>query len=458
MIALFDEFLEKHQVLTATSDLLHYGKDHAEYFSPTPAFILLPENIQQVQQIVALCNANQLTLVPSGGRTGLSGGAVATNGEIVLSLERMRTILNVKALDRTLTCQAGVITENIHEEAAKHDLYFPIKLASQGSSQIGGNIATNAGGVNVIKYGCVRDWVLGLKIVTGKGTLLDLNGSLYKNQTGYDLKSLIIGSEGTLGIIVEATLKLTQLPTDITRVLCAVESIDSVHPLLAVIREKFEQLSAFEYFADQALQFVLKHNELRAPFQQQHPYFVLIEIENTSRNKIENAFVEVFSAGLVSDVIISASAKQAREIMGLRELISETLSSHHTVHRNDLSVSVGDAIAFIKDFSDLTQKEYPQFPVIVYGHLGDGNLHVEIIKPEELSVDDFHKHCQAKDCKIFELVQKYEGSISAEHGVGLLKKPYLSFSRSKPEIQLMRDIKKIFDPNGILNPGKIFDP
>ena len=446
-------------VLEDQPSLEFYGRDWIKDFKPAPSLIVLPETSEQVQEILKLCNEKNVAVVPSGGRTGLSGGATATNGEVVVSLERMRKILEVNQVARTLTCQAGVVLERIQNEAAQVGLYFPVDFSSRGSSQIGGNLATNAGGIRVIRYGNMRDWVLGLTVVTGSGELIELNGALVKNNSGYDLRHLMIGSEGTLGIITEVTLRLTTPPRDTARVLCGLSGNEQILPLLAFCRAKLRDLSAFEFMERRALQEVLQHRSLRDPLSQQYPTYILAEVELNhagAAEELTEVFGEAYERGLILDVVVSESSAQAQELMNLRDLISETLSAHYTLHKNDISVPVISVPPFLHDLHTLINSAYPAMRVVVFGHVGDGNLHVNVLKTSSISDSDFWESCKDADHKIFSLVQKYRGSISAEHGVGILKRSFLPYSRSTEEIELMKGIKRVFDPQGVLNPGKIF--
>ncbi len=448
-------------VLSDESSRQFYGRDWIKDFTPSPSFVVLPSTTAQVQQVVRLCNELSVPLVPSGGRTGLSGGATATNGEVILSLERMRKIMEVNRIDRTLRCEAGVVLEKIQVEALSHGLYFPVDFSTRGSSQIGGNLATNAGGIRVIRYGNIRDWVVGLTVVAGNGETFSLNGSLFKNNTGYDLRHLMVGSEGTLGIITEVTLRLTTPPKDVARVLCGLRSNDDVLPLLTFCRDSLRDLSAFEFMERRALQEVLQHRGLRDPFSQPYPAYILAEVElnhPAAPESLVSVFGEAYEKNIILDVVVSESSAQAQELMNLRDLISETLSSHYTLHKNDISVPVPSIPAFLHELHATINEAYPALRAVVFGHVGDGNLHVNILKTSNISDGQFWSECHEADHKIFALVEKHHGSVSAEHGVGLLKRDFLPYSRSEAEIEIMRGIKRAFDPRGILNPRKIFVP
>lgn len=459
MLNHFSSILEPDQIVQDDASLRDYGKDWLKDFTPDPLAILMPRTLEQVRSVVLVCSQHGIPLVPSGGRTGLSGGATATKKELVLSLSRLNKILGVNRISRTIRCEAGVVTQRVQEEAARNGLYFPVDFASKGSSQIGGNIATNAGGIRVIRYGNIRDWVLGLKVVTADGALLDLNGALFKNQAGYDLRSLFIGSEGTLGVIVEATLKLASPPSEVMRSICAVEDLSRILDVLTRIRDEVRGVSAFEFFTENALSKVLKHHGLRDPFRRRYPNYVLIEVEHAAHDSesLELSVGKLLEDGTVADAVISQGSQQAGELMALRELISETLSANHVLHKNDISVPIDAIPEFIRAMDKKVSDNYPGFEVVTFGHIGDGNLHVNILKPADMASDVFYDHCRKADHQLFTLVQSFKGSVSAEHGVGLLKKEFLGYTRAPEEIEYMKAIKRAFDPKNILNPGKVFD-
>lgn len=434
-----------------------YGQDWTRIFSPNPAAVVFPTTVEQIQRLVELANARHIALVPSGGRTGLSGGAVACQGEVVVSFERMNRILAFDPIDRSVTCEPGLITENLQQFAREQGLYYPIDFAARGSSEIGGNIATNAGGIKVIRYGMTRDWVTGIKVVTGKGNLLDLNKGLIKNASGYDLRHLFIGSEGTLGFIVEATLKLTRPPKEANVILLGVPALASVMAVFTAFRNALE-INAFEFFSQPALTHVLAKG-LTRPFETETPYYVLIEFEYTSSTDQETAlgiYEYCADQGWLTDGVISQSEIQATELWRLREDITESIASY-LPYKNDVSVRISRVPEFLTDIDGLLSREYPDFEVIWFGHIGDGNLHLSVLKPPGLDQSTFLEKCQTVNQQLFSVLRRHGGSISAEHGVGLVKKPYLEYTRDPAEIACMRAIKQAFDPNNIMNPGKIFD-
>jgi FAD/FMN-containing dehydrogenase len=443
---------------TDPDSLLQYGRDWTRAQQPAPLAVALPGSIAEVQQLVRLAVDQGLAIVPSGGRTGLSGGAVAARGELVIALDRLNAIDGFSAVDRSVRCGAGVLTAQLQQFAEAQGLFYPVDFAASGSSQIGGNVATNAGGIKVIRHGMTRDWVLGLKVVTGTGELLELNRGLLKNNTGYDLRHLMIGSEGTLGLIVEVTVALCEPPPELAVMVLGVVDMAAVLEILHSARPQLE-LHAFEFFSELALARVVEHQGLQRPFETAAPYYALLEFAQPDAAAMEAAmavFEQVVEAGWVVDGTISQSHAQARSLWRLREDISETLS-RWTPYKNDISATVSAMPALLAEIEAVVGEQYPEFDIVWFGHIGDGNLHLNVLKPDALAMDEFQRRCAEVSRWVFEAVRRHGGSISAEHGVGLLKKPFLEFSRSPEEIALMRQIKQAFDPHGILNPGKIFD-
>jgi FAD/FMN-containing dehydrogenase len=445
------------RVLTDATDLEHYGRDWTRRWTPDPLAIALPASVEEVQAVVRWANAQGVAIVPSGGRTGLSGGAVAANGELVVSLERMNRVLGLDAVDRTLTVQAGLPLQAAQDAAREHGLQYPVDFAARGSCSIGGNIATNAGGIRVLRYGNTREWIAGLKLVAGNGELMELGRSLVKNSSGYDLRHLAIASEGTLGIVVEATLKLTDPAPPTNVMLLALPSFDALMRVFDAFRSRL-QLQAFEFFTDVALRHVLAHGA-QAPFTETYPFYVVTEFASDEASEAEAmaAFEECLNDGLASDGVLSASDAQAAQLWRLREGIAESLAQYMP-YKNDVSVRLSAMPAFLAETQALLAREYPQFDVVWFGHIGDGNLHINILKPEAMTQDTFVADCERVTRLLADVLHTHGGSISAEHGIGLVKKKYLSSTRSDAEIAAMRGIKAALDPNGLMNPGKVFDP
>ncbi len=445
-------------VTTDPAELQELGRDWTRVYTPKPLAVALPRNAAQVAEILRRCNAAKVPVVPSGGRTGLAGGAVAANGELVLSLSRMNAIGPVDVLGRTVRVEAGAVTQAVHEHCQASGLTWPVDFASKGSSEVGGNIATNAGGIRVIRYGLTRSWVAGLEVVLANGDLLTIGGALEKDNTGIDLRQLFIGSEGVLGVIVAATLRLTRLPGSTRVMLFAVPDLEGVVRLFREAREAPMTLDAFEFFTDKCLARVTRHRNLVSPLSEAASHYVVLEAEWPDDEAADAWLAGLFERGVVTDGTMAQHASQAASLWSLRESISESLSATGLPHKNDIALPLASLESFCADLEATIGARYPSWEVCLFGHIGDGNLHVNIMKPDDLDKAAFLAKTSEVDHVMFELVKRYRGSISAEHGIGLLKKPYLGYTRSAEEIAAMRAIKRVMDPNGILNPGKVFDP
>lgn len=438
-------------------DLETYGRDWTRVYTPAPSIVAFPRSTAEVAAVLARCDAHGVPVVPSGGRTGLAGGAVARDGELVLSLSRMRAMGAVDPLGLTVHVEAGAVTEAVHQHCAPHGLTWPVDFASKGSSQVGGNIATNAGGVKVIRYGLTRQWVLGLVVVTARGEVLRLNGALEKNNTGLDLRQMFIGTEGILGVITEATLKLTRVPPPQTVFLLGVDALQGVLALFEWARRGPFVLSAFEFFTDRCLARLRRHRKVRPPFDTPCSHYVLLEVEASDPDGLSTWAARLFEEGLARDGTMSQDASQAAALWSLREGISEALSATGLPHKNDIALPVASLRAFCDELEALLASRYPDWELCLFGHIGDGNLHVNVMKPDAMPRDDFFSKTHEVDAQMFDLVRRHHGSVSAEHGIGLLKKPWLGYSRSPQEIELLRSFKRVLDPNNTLNPGKVFD-
>ncbi|HEV2539798.1 MAG TPA: FAD-binding oxidoreductase [Frateuria sp.] len=445
------------RLLTDLADLIHYGRDWTRRWGPAPLAVALPVSVDQVRAIVRWANDRQIALVPSGGRTGLSGGAVAARGELVLSLERMNRVLGFDATDRLLEVEAGITLHAVHEAARAHGLLYPVDFAARGSCTIGGNVATNAGGIRVVRYGTTREWIGGLTVVAGNGELLELNRGLVKNSSGYDLRQLMIGSEGTLGVVVGAQLKLTEPPPPAQTMLLALPHMDALMRVFALFRSQLK-LQAFEFFTDVALRHVLAHGAQRA-IDSDQPYYVVTEYDAVDERD-EHAALQAFESGVregwISDGVIAQNEAQAAMLWRLREGITESLAPSKP-YKNDIALRIGAMPAFLHEMQALLAREYPQMEVVWFGHIGDGNLHINVLPPQDMAQAEFLARCERVTQLLADALQRHGGSISAEHGIGLVKRAYLGSTRSVAEIALMRGVRGAFDPNGILNPGKLFD-
>ena len=454
-------------LLLAGDDLAYYGSDRCKGAWPVaPGAVALPRSIEQVQSILRLCTRERVAVVPSGGRTGLTGAATAINGELVISLQRLDAMLDIDVPGRLLRCQAGATVQAVQDAAKSAGLAYAVDFAAKGSAQIGGSIATNAGGVKVIRYGLTRERVAGLEVVLADGERLSLGGALVKNNTGYDLRQLFIGSEGTLGIIVEVTLALSQPAAGHVVALCAVEGDASVAELFTRLRRSSLVLSAFECFDRGCVERVAAHRgrEQAGPLETLGPVQVLVEIELPSAetqdaSPVHDALLELLAesqeAGEILDAVVAQTEVQARELWAWREDISESLHAF-TPHKADVAVPVRSVSKFVARWREAVARELPEIPALCFGHVGDGNLHLNLLRPDSMTLAQFLERCHAFDPIMYGLVREYSGSVSAEHGIGLLKRDYLDYTRSSREIASMRSIKQIFDPLGILNPGKVF--
>ena len=394
----------ENQIKTDPDDLAVWGTDWTRSFTVDPLAVVLPESTEQVAELVKRAPEWGVSLVPSGGRTGLSGGAVAPNKEVVVSLDRMNKILAFFEADKIVHCQAGVVTQQLQEFAADHGMFYPVDFSSSGSSQLGGNVATNAGGIRVIRYGLTRRWVAGLTVVTGTGEVMRLNHGLMKNATGYDLRHLFIGSEGTLGIVVEVEMRLMPQPSEQQVMVLAVPKL---HDILKVLQQ-FQSnlaLSAFEFFSDLALQKVLEHREVQRPFASASPFYALLEFDADQLEIANTAFETSVESGWAVDGVVSQSLSQAAALWELREGISESIAPY-TPYKNDISVRIGEIPGFLEDVNRVVTEHYPDLEVVWFGHIGDGNLHLNILRPESVSIEEFYERCHKISPELFALIQQ----------------------------------------------------
>jgi FAD/FMN-containing dehydrogenase len=444
-------------VTREAAERAEYGRDWTRVEEPAPCAVAFPRSTEEVARVVRLCGEHGVAVVPSGGRTGLAGGAVAARGELVLSLAKMRAMHAVDGVGGTVRVQAGAVTQAVHEHCAPHGLTWPVDFASKGSSTVGGNIATNAGGVKVIRWGLTRQWVLGLQVVLASGEVLDGASALEKNNTGLDLRQLFIGTEGTLGVVTEATLKLARLPRHLDVLLFAVDDLPAVVRLFREVRASAFTLSAYEMFTAACLARVLAHRKLRDPLDAPASHYVLLELEDAEDAALEAWVQTLFERGLVRDGTLAQSSTEARDLWALRESISESLSATGFPHKNDIALPIAALEAFCAELGALFARRYPGWEVCLFGHIGDGNLHVNVIKADGEDKATFLARVKDADRDMFDLVKAHGGSVSAEHGIGLLKKPWLAWTRSPVELAAMKAVKQALDPRGVLNPGKIFD-
>jgi hypothetical protein len=455
---LFQTILPDERIADEPDQLTEYGKDRTKVIQPDPAVIVFPKTTEEVQSIVRLCYERQIPIVPSGGRTGYAGAAVAPDKEVVISFDKMHRLVNIDIESGSVEVESGMILENLQQLVAEQGMMMPLDFAARGSCQIGGCISTNAGGLKVLKYGMTRNLVLGLEVIIKNGEILQLNSNLQKNNAGYDLNQLFIGAEGTLGIITKAILKIVPKPRQLQLALITVNQFNEIIPILREAKLQSLDITAFEFFTKDGLSAVLAHMpSCRNPFDAFYPYYILIEIDGGDNSDRLMNFIETLAEQeRITDGTIASGSQQFRDLWGLRENISESISMLGNVHKNDIAVPVSSMSRFIPEFELLVRDHYAQFNVLYFGHIGDGNIHVNVIDPSGMDINQFESMARELDEKMCRLIGLYGGSISAEHGIGLLKKHLLPFQRDLLQIETMKIIKECFDPKGLFNPGKIF--
>jgi len=426
-------------------------------WDPTPLealAIVRPRSTEEVSLVLAICNEAGQPVVTHGGLTGLCGGDRSTAGDLVLSLERMSRIEEVDAIGRTATVQAGCVLEKLQEAASREGLFFPLDLGARGSCTLGGNVATNAGGSNVIRYGMMRALVLGLEAVLADGTVVSSMNRMLKNNTGYDLKQLFIGSEGTLGVVTRIVVALQEAPAGAHTALVAVDDPAKVAALLRhASRSLAGHLTSFEVMWNDFYRAQTGPGGHDAPLDRDHPAYVILETQGVDpvadAVRFEEAIGAALEKGLVVDAVLAKSGAERERIWAIRENL-EAAAADKPLFAYDVSLPIRDMPAYVEEVRARVTARWPAGRILSFGHMGDGNLHF-VICPREQGAD---VHREADAC-VYEPLAQYGGAVSAEHGIGLLKKPWLSLSRSESEIGLMRLIKQSLDPSNILNPGKV---
>jgi FAD/FMN-containing dehydrogenase len=438
-----------------------YRIEERRLFCGTCAAVVQPATTEEVAAVVRLCAAAGVPIVPHGGNTGLVGGGVPRGG-IVLSTVRLNRIRALDAANRTITVEAGVILSEVQRAADEADALFPLSLAAEGSCRIGGNLATNAGGINVLRYGNARELVLGLEVVLADGRILSGLSGLRKDNTGYDLKQLFIGSEGTLGVITAAVLKLFAKPKVSVTALAALGTVEAALALFQRCNAAAgDSLSAFELISERALDFCLKHIPgVTPPFERPHPYAVLIQLASTRENDplqeaAETVLADAFEAGIIEDAVLAASDAQAKALWRLRESIPEAQKAEGGSIKNDISVPLSAVPAFIERASAAVEAAVPGIRVVAFGHLGDGNIHFNLSQPVGADRAAFMAAWDQLERIVSDIAMASGGSFSAEHGIGELKVDVLRRYKSEVALDLMRAIKRTLDPKNIMNPGKV---
>ncbi len=423
--------------------------------------VLRPNNVQEVSSIVQLCAKEKIPIVPVGGCTGLVGGTLA-NGGVILATDRLNTIIQVDPLNNTITVESGCILANLQAAALEKECLFPLSLGAEGSCQIGGNLSTNAGGVSVLKYGNTRDLVLGLEVVLPNGDVWSELNALRKDNTGYDLKQIFVGAEGTLGIITKAVLKLFPAPKVSTTVLVALPKIDAILGLFDQTRELCgDRLTAFELISRMAIELGSTHIPgIIDPFKTPYPYYALIELTSAQkkdnlRDNIEEILAHALEKGIIIDAVFADSEAQRRELWRIREEIPAAQSREGGSIKHDISVPVSSTVEFIIEASERVLKALPGIRPCPFGHIGDGNIHYNLTQPIGMVKKDFLLQSAKINRIVHDLVVEMGGSISAEHGIGSFKREELAHYSSPAKISLIRTIKNAIDPDNIMNPGKI---
>lgn len=425
------------------------------------AAVLRPGSVEEVSAILTLANETGTPIVPQGGNTGLVGGQIPFDGEIVLSLRRLDRLREIDVVSNTMTCEAGMLLATVQDAAAKVDRFFPLSLGSEGSCTIGGNLATNAGGIAALAYGLARDLVLGLEVVLADGRIWHGLNKLKKDNTGYDLKDLFIGAEGTLGVITAAVLKLFPAPTTVETAFAGVPSLDAALDLFALTQEMTGGATkSFELIGRLPIAFALRHGPgLRDPLAAPYPWYVLVELTASRRGNLRDTLEEVLATalerGLIGDAAIADSLDQRRAFWRLREFIVEAQKLEGGSIKHDISVPIAAVPEFITQADAAVEALVPGARPVPFGHLGDGNIHYNVSQPVGADKEAYLARWQEMNDCVHAVVRKLGGSISAEHGIGRLKREDLVRVKDPVALDLMRALKRTLDPKGILNPGKV---
>ena len=451
-------------ILTEQKELTKYSKDWRGFYNNKSLCVVFPINTKTLKEIVIFCFDNDIKIVPQGGNTSLTGASVPTykSQEIIINFSKMDKILEIDKSNLTVLVEAGLILDNLKENLDKEGLYFPINLSSSGSCMIGGNIATNAGGINALKYGTMKDNLIGIEMITGNGTLLSNLSKMKKNNTGYDLKSIVSSSEGTLGMISKALLKIYPKPTDSFTFFVAYENLNLCIESFKQIRDiYYDKLESAELIPDYSFEVCLKNNFINKHFfKTKNPWYVMYRL-NLYENKLnfQNIFENNYPVlnEFIKEILIPTSIEQENKIWKFRDDLVEAYKMEGKVVTNDISIPLDKIDIFFKTAASHLNKIPMEIKLHPFGHLGDNNIHFNMVLPNIEDLDSYIKIRDEIYLYINDLVQSYGGSFSAEHGIGQIKKDSLLKYKTSSEIEIMKNIKKIFDPKNILNDGKIFD-
>ena len=446
------------------ADVAPYLDDFRRLYHGATPLVLLPDSTEQVAQILKICDRDETALVPHGGNTSYCGGATPDESgtQIVLSLQRLNRVRRVDPGNYSMTVEVGVTLAAAQDAARGAERLFPLSLGSEGTAQIGGNLSTNAGGTAVLRYGMMRDLVLGLEVVLADGRVLHSLKSLRKDNTGYDVKSLFVGAEGTLGVITAASLKLFAEPKDSATALVGVDSPALALALLAHLRSAGgDHLSTFELMPRNAVELTVEHVPgVANPLEFGCPWYLLVEVTSPNPRQqlaaaLSNELEEAAQQGLVKDALLAVSLAQAKAMWRLRESVPEAQRRHGASLKHDVSVPLSEIPTLIERGTALAERMVPEGEVVSYGHAGDGNLHFNVSQRRGADLQSFLSRAPALEHAMFDLVESLGGSISAEHGIGRLKAPEFARRADAAELAVMHALKKALDPKGILNPGKV---
>jgi D-lactate dehydrogenase (cytochrome) len=464
LVARFAAVVGAANVLEGEAAALAHGVDWRRRYFGKPLAVARPRTTAEVAALVRICAETRTPIVPQGGNTGLVGGGTpdASGRQLVISLSRMNKVRAVDVANNTLTVEAGCVLANVQQAARDADRYFPLSLASEGSCEIGGNLSTNAGGTAVLRFGNAREQVLGLEVVLASGEIWDGLRGLRKDNTGYDLKHLFVGAEGTLGIITAAVLKMYPAAAGRATAVVALESPRQAVALLGLLQSRCgERLTGFELFSRICLDLVLKHfPQTTDPLGAPHPHYALIELSDTRdatavRDLLETALGEALDAGLVRDAALAASEAQSKAMWLLREYVSEAQAHEGKNIKHDVSLPASAIADFIERTDAAVVRAFPGARLVTFGHLGDGNLHYNVSAPAGVDADAWMDNLDAVNLIVHDSVASFNGSISAEHGLGQLKRDEIRRYKSPIELELMRKVKAALDPLGLMNPGKV---
>src|ERR1700760_355061 len=460
LIAKFRTIVGDKYAVTDQADIAPYTTEERDLFRGHSPLVLRPGSTAEVAAICKLANEQAIALVPQGGNTGLVGGQTAHHGEVVISLKRMDKIRDIDPASNTMTCESGAVLQVAQQKAADVDRYFPLSLGAEGSCTIGGNLSTNAGGTGALAYGVAREMAMGLEVVLADGRILNLLSKLKKDNTGYDLRNLFIGAEGTLGIITAATLKLFPKPRAIETAYVGLKSPAAALKLLSISQaEAAGTLTSFELLSELAVDFSVHHGiDVRDPLTSKHRWCVLMELSSPrddARATLEAILAKAMEDGVVDDAVIAANLSQRQAFWKLRDEMSAAQKPEGGSIKHDISVPVVAVPDFLAQADAAVVKLISGSRPVPFGHLGDGNIHYNVSQPVGADGADFLARWHEVNKVVFDIVMKMGGSISAEHGIGVLKRDELPDVKDKTAIELMRAVKAMLDPNGIMNPGKV---